>query len=113
MTPIVEGNMDAEEHVSSLVRISTMLLQDGKDAAKENPTFEEQLHELDKEINYSPVFSKLHLDFSELPSVPAPLFSHATLAVNVSKANLDLIRNEVRHEMDSLEAIQAEEFKVG
>ena len=51
------------------------------------------------------MFSKLHLDFSELPSVVAPLFSHARSAVNVSKANLDLIGNEVRHEMDSLEAI--------
>ena len=37
MTPTVEGNMDAKEHVSSLVRISTMLLQDGKDTVEENP----------------------------------------------------------------------------
>ena len=41
------------------------------------------------------------------------MFSHATLGVNVSQASLNLNKNEVRHEVDSLEAIRAEDFNVG
>lgn len=79
-----------------------MLLEDGTNTTEENSTFEEQLHELDKEINYSPGFSKLNPDFPGLPSVAIPMFSHATSSVNVSKPsvhvskpNSDFIGNEV------------------
>ena len=105
--------MEAAKHVSSLERFSTMLLEDGQNAIEENLTFEEQLHAFDEEINYFPGFSKLNPDFSRLPSVTVPLFSHATSSVNVSKANPDIIRNEVGREMDSLETIWADEFQVG
>ena len=90
-----------------------MLLEDGQNAIEENSTFEEQLHALDEEINYFPGFSKFNPDFPRLPSVTVPLFSHATSSVNVSKANPDIIRNEVGREMDSLETIWADEFQVG
>lgn len=112
--------MVAVENVSSMVRISTLLLEDGTNADEENPTFEEQLLELDKEINFSPESLNLNPDFPRLPSVAVPMFSHATSSVNVlktsvhvSKPNSVFIGNEVGHEMDSLEAIRADEFKVG
>nr|POE55897.1 hypothetical protein CFP56_65338 [Quercus suber] len=113
MSPPVGGNMEVAENVSSLARISTMLLEDGSNATEENLNFEEQFRELDKEINYYPGSSKLNLDFPGLPSVAVPMFSHATSSVNVSKPNSDFIGNEVGREMDSLETTRADEFKVG
>ena len=109
----VKGNMEAAKHVFSLERISTMLLEDGQNAAEENPSFKEQLHALDKEINCSPGFPKLNPKFSRLPLVTDPLFSHATSSANVSKAYLDFIRNKMGREVDFLETIRADEFKVG
>ena len=90
-----------------------MLLEDGQNAAEENPSFKEQLHALDKEINCSPGFPKLNPKFSRLPLVTDPLFSHATSSANVSKAYLDFIRNKMGREVDFLETIRADEFKVG
>lgn len=113
LTPPVGGNMEAAEHVSSLERISTMLLEAGQNAAEQNPTFEEQLHAFEKEINCSPGFSKLNPDFPKLPSVTVPLLSHTTSPVNVSKEYPDFIGNKIGCEMDSLETIRAEEFQVG
>ena len=110
---LVRGNMEAAKHVSSLERISTMLLEDGQNATEENPSFEEQLHALDKEINCSLGFPKLNPEFSGLPSITDPLFSHATSSANVSKAYPDFIGNKIGREVDSLETIWADEFKVG
>ena len=51
-------------------------------------------------------------EFSRLPSVTDPLFSHATSSANVSKAYLDFIGNKIGREVDSWETIRADEFKV-
>ena len=110
MNPYEGGSMEAMVNASSLARISTMLLEDGTHATEETLTFEEQLRELDKEINYSLGSSKLNPDFPGLPSVADPIFSHTTSSVDMStpsvhvtKQKLDFIGHEVGREMDSLE----------
>ena len=50
------GNLAATKDVSSSVRHSSMLLQDGKAVARDFPNFKEQLHALDKDINSPPSF---------------------------------------------------------
>ena len=105
--------MEAKEYVSSSVKLSTVMLQAGKDAVREDPNFKEQLHVLDQSINSSPVFLNLNPDKPGVALVAAPNFSHATSYANVSKENLDLIGDEVRYDVDALESIRVEEFKMG
>ena len=66
MNPPEGGSMEDAVNGSSLVRNSTMLLEDGTNAAEESLSFEEQLRAFDKEINYSLGSSKLKLDFPSL-----------------------------------------------
>ena len=80
-----------------------------KAIAGDFPNFKEQLHALDKDINSSPAFSNLHPKNLGINSVGLPMFSHDTSA----QASLNLTKNEVRREVDSLEAIWVEEFIVG
>ena len=89
------------------------MLQARKVAVREDLNFEEQLHVLDQVINSSPVFSNLNPDKHGVALATAPNFSHATSYANVSKENLDLIGDEVRYDVDCLEAIWVEEFKMG
>nr|POF11142.1 hypothetical protein CFP56_33222 [Quercus suber] len=97
--------MEAKEYVSSSVKVSTTLLQAGKDAVKEDLVFEEQLYALDQAINSPPVSTNLNPDKPGVALAIAPNFSHAMSCANVSKENLDLIGDEVRCVVDSLEAI--------
>ena len=110
INPPEGGSMVDAVNVSSLVRNSMMLLEDGTHAAEEYLSFEEQLCALDKEINYSPRSFKLKPDFHGFHSVANPLISHATSSLDVStpsvhvqKQKLDFIGHDAGREMDSLD----------
>nr|POE71243.1 hypothetical protein CFP56_75322 [Quercus suber] len=113
LNPLEGGSMEATLIATSLLRMSTILLEDGEHAAEDTPTFEEQLYELDKEINYSPGSSKLNPVSPRLPSVADPNFSHASSLVDVStpvhvpEQITNLIRHKVGSEMDLLETTRA------
>ena len=70
------------------------------------PNFEEQLQVLAQAINSSLVLSKLKTDKPGVVSTTAPTFSNATSCINLSKENQELNNEEVRYDVDSLEAIR-------
>ena len=77
------------------------------------PSIEEQLHVSDQGINSTPMFSNLKPENSSFALATVPKFYHATSCTNVAKEIQYLIRDEVRSNVDSLEATQIEQFNMG
>nr|POE91612.1 hypothetical protein CFP56_25654 [Quercus suber] len=78
-----------------------------KDDARVVSNFEEQLQALDHAINSSPELSNLKTDKPGVVSTATPIFSHAKSCINVSKEIQGLNKEEVRYDVDSMEAIVA------